>query len=61
MEKAGRRPLLIWPMGVMTGSFILLTIFLNLMDPEKHPDLVVSVFVMQKVCTYLAVFDACCC
>ncbi|XP_076451529.1 solute carrier family 2, facilitated glucose transporter member 3-like [Babylonia areolata] len=39
MEKAGRRPLLLWPTGVMTVSFILLTIFLNLMgkpDLQEH-------------------------
>ncbi|PVD36656.1 hypothetical protein C0Q70_03642 [Pomacea canaliculata] len=54
MEKAGRRPLLIWPMGVMTGSFILLTIFLNLMDPEKHPDLVSSQQSFAYVCIIVA-------
>ncbi|ESO91108.1 hypothetical protein LOTGIDRAFT_228693 [Lottia gigantea] len=35
MEKLGRRPLLLWPMGVMAVSFLLLTIFINLVfDPE---------------------------
>nr|KAG5707331.1 hypothetical protein BaRGS_005298 [Batillaria attramentaria] len=37
MEKAGRRPLLLWPMCVMTISFIFMTIFLNLMN--RHPSL----------------------
>ncbi|XP_076472467.1 solute carrier family 2, facilitated glucose transporter member 3-like [Babylonia areolata] len=31
MEKAGRRPLLLWPMGMMCISFLTMTIFLNLM------------------------------
>ncbi|KAL8597083.1 hypothetical protein ACOMHN_057572 [Nucella lapillus] len=31
MEKVGRRPLLLWPMGMMCISFIIMTIFLNLM------------------------------
>ncbi|XP_071109749.1 solute carrier family 2, facilitated glucose transporter member 4-like [Haliotis cracherodii] len=30
MEKLGRRPLLLWPMCVMAGSFVLMTIFLQL-------------------------------
>lgn len=38
MEKLGRRPLLLWPMCVMTVSFVCLTIFLNLMS---KPELVV--------------------
>ncbi|XP_046369785.2 solute carrier family 2, facilitated glucose transporter member 3-like isoform X2 [Haliotis rufescens] len=35
MEKLGRRPLLLWPMCVMAGSFVLMTIFLQLQfDPS---------------------------
>lgn len=37
MEKAGRRPLLLWPMCVMAISFIVMTIFLSLMN--RYPDL----------------------
>lgn len=38
MEKAGRRPLLLWPMGGMFISFILLTTFLNLMGQSSLAD-----------------------
>ncbi|XP_046547084.1 solute carrier family 2, facilitated glucose transporter member 1-like [Haliotis rubra] len=35
MEKLGRRPLLLWPMCVMAGSFVLMTVFLQLQfDPS---------------------------
>ena len=39
MEKAGRRPLLLFPMCGMVVSFIVLTICLNLL---KNPDFEVS-------------------
>lgn len=39
MEKAGRRPLLLYPMIGMLVSFIVMMILLNL---QRNPDLIVS-------------------
>ncbi|KAK3603513.1 hypothetical protein CHS0354_030370 [Potamilus streckersoni] len=38
MEKAGRRALLLGPMGLMVGSFVVLTIFLNLLNNTGMAD-----------------------
>ncbi|KAL4220892.1 Solute carrier 2 [Mactra antiquata] len=51
MEKAGRRPLLIWPMCGMVVSFIVLTICLNLLvsgdyDDKKNVLAIISIVVM---------------
>lgn len=51
MEKAGRRPLLLWPMGGMFISFILLTTFLNLM---AKPELTESSAQLAIVCIVAA-------
>ncbi|KAK7093689.1 solute carrier family 2, facilitated glucose transporter member 1-like [Littorina saxatilis] len=51
MEKLGRRPLLLWPMGVMCLSFLMLTIFLNLMG---KPDLLTHKQTFAYVCIIAA-------
>lgn len=47
MDKAGRRPLLLYPMCVMVVSFIVLTVCLNLL---KNPDLEASKLTLAIVC-----------
>ncbi|KAL3861432.1 hypothetical protein ACJMK2_007466 [Sinanodonta woodiana] len=47
MEKAGRRALLLGPMGLMVGSFVVLTIFLNLLN---NADMVNSHSAFAIVC-----------
>ncbi|KAH9510278.1 Solute carrier 2, facilitated glucose transporter member 3 [Bulinus truncatus] len=47
MEKAGRRPLLLYPMVVMLISFIIMTIFLNL---QESPDLAESRHIFSYIC-----------
>ncbi|CAL1535382.1 unnamed protein product [Lymnaea stagnalis] len=47
MEKAGRRPLLLYPMGGMLVSFIIMMIFLNL---QKNADLVDSHKYFAYIC-----------